>query len=131
VCVTGVHACRIADLPYWLDEELWEIELAGAVERGGKKLVAARGRLLRRIGAWDDAAMSDFAHGCRERVERRSAANPSVAAYLGDTAWTRPATSAFIAARAAEVDAGEDAYTAEREWQASWLARRLGLDADR
>jgi hypothetical protein len=73
VCVTGVHACRIADLPYWLDEELWEIELAGAVERGGKKLVAARGRLLRRIGAWDDAAMSDFAHGCRERVEGAAA----------------------------------------------------------
>jgi hypothetical protein len=50
-----------------------------------------------------------------------------VAAFLGDTAWTRPATSAFIAARAAELDAGEDAYTAERARQASWLAERLGL----
>lgn len=72
--------------------------------------------------------MGEFALACRERVEQRSAASPAVAAFLGDTAWTRPATSAFIAARAAELDGGPDAYGAEREWQASWLARRLGLD---
>ncbi|TMB29276.1 MAG: hypothetical protein E6J62_16375 [Deltaproteobacteria bacterium] len=27
----GVHACRIADLPFWIDHELWQIELAGPV----------------------------------------------------------------------------------------------------
>ena len=127
MCATGVHACEPGDLPYWLGEELWEIELDGPLVRTGKKLVAPRGRLLRRIAAWDGPAMADFALACRGRVELRSGSNPAVSAFLGDTAWTRPATSAFIAARVAEVDAGENAYAAEREWQAAWLAERLGL----
>jgi hypothetical protein len=127
VCATGVHACSTADLPYWLDEELWEIELDAPAAGGRRKLVAGRGRLLRRLDAWDEAAMAAFALACRESVERRAAANADVAPFLGDIDWTRPSTSAFVAARAAELDAGEAAYAAERARQAEWLAERLGL----
>jgi hypothetical protein len=28
-CTNGVHLCRQADLPYWLADELWEVEVAG------------------------------------------------------------------------------------------------------
>jgi hypothetical protein len=128
VCATGIHGCAPADLPYWLDAELWELELAGPVERGEKKLVAARGRLLRRVEAWDDAAMRAFAQACRARVEERTADDPGLAELLDDTSWTVPSTSSFVAARVAELDAGADAYAAEREWQARWLADRLGLE---
>ena len=34
-CRNGVHACRADDLPYWLDDELWEVELDGGSLRSG------------------------------------------------------------------------------------------------
>jgi hypothetical protein len=127
VCAAGIHACEPSQLPRWLDAELWEIELDGPVERTEKKLVAPRGRLLRRIEAWDEAAMRDFGRACRERVEQRAQSDPALAPFLGDTTWLRPGTSAFVAARVAELDGGVEAYAAEREWQAAWLAERLRL----
>jgi hypothetical protein len=48
-CRVGVHACRIGDLPFWVGfGELWEIELDGRIEDDERKLVATRGRLVRR-----------------------------------------------------------------------------------
>jgi hypothetical protein len=124
-CATGIHACALAALPYWLDEELWEIELAGPVEQTAKKLVAPRGRLLRRIEAWDDAAKAEFVLACKARIAARTDAG---AAFAGDvSATTLPASAAFVAARAAEVGGGPEAYDAERAWQSAWLADRLGL----
>ena len=32
MCASGIHACRAGDLPFWINAELWEIELDGAVE---------------------------------------------------------------------------------------------------
>jgi hypothetical protein len=127
LCAAGIHACEPSQLPYWLDAELWEIELAGSVERAERKLVAARGRLLRRVGGWDDAAMVDFSRTCRERVAERSRTEPNLAGYLGDTSWTRPGTAGFVAARVAELAEGVEAYEAERRRQAAWLVERLGL----
>jgi hypothetical protein len=63
VCASGIHACRPADLPYWLDAELWEIELDGAVA-AERKLVAPRGRLVRRVEAWDGGTARAFADSC-------------------------------------------------------------------
>lgn len=63
VCVEGVHACRIAHVPYWLAAELWEIELSGAVVESPYKLAAPVGRLIRRIGGWPEA-QGDFARDC-------------------------------------------------------------------
>lgn len=127
MCATGIHACSVADLPWWLDAELWKIELDGPVERSARKLVAPRGRLTHRIDTWDDDAMTVFATACRARIEERAAASPELADYVDDTPRSRPATAAFIAVRVAELDGGAAAYASEREWQARWLADRLGL----
>jgi hypothetical protein len=51
-----VHACRAADLSYWLAPSLWEIELDGPVVETRHKLTARRGRLLGRIDAYPAAA---------------------------------------------------------------------------
>lgn len=67
VCETGVHACRAGDLPYWLGRELWEVELAGVVVEARYKLVAGRGRLLRRIEGWPELERA-FAEDCACRV---------------------------------------------------------------
>ena len=69
-CRSGVHACRAEDLPLWLGEDLYEIELGGQIVAERMKVVAARGRLLRRIGAWDDAARAAYTRGLRRARPR-------------------------------------------------------------
>ena len=137
LCVSGVHACRIEDLPYWIGAELWEVELEGVTE-GDRKLVAARGRLVRRIEAWDGGAKTGFAHDCASRVraladKATGARAEQLAAYAADATANAEkgevAVLGYIAARAAEVDAGPEGYTAERAAQARWFASELRLDA--
>jgi hypothetical protein len=137
LCVRGVHACRVEDLPYWLMQELWEIELDGEVREGRRKLVAERGRLGRRIEAWTPATAAGFAEACAVRArERAELATGEHAGRLAELAGDAAANAAkgettlvgYIVARAAEVDAGVDGYAGERETQARWLASELGLD---
>ena len=66
-CVAGVHACRVAHLPYWLAAELWEIELSGPVVESTFKLVAPAGRLVRRVEGWP-AVQREFAEDCAART---------------------------------------------------------------
>jgi len=68
ICLDGVHACRARDLPLWLDQELWEIELDGAIVQSDSKLAAERGRLTQRISAWNPGTASDFALACALRA---------------------------------------------------------------
>ena len=63
VCTNGVHACTSDELPTWIDDELWAIELDDVVDVDDV-LVARRGRLQRRIEAWDDTTARVFAESC-------------------------------------------------------------------
>jgi hypothetical protein len=58
--MNGPHACRAVDLPGWIDDELWLIELDGDVEAHEDVVVAQRARLVRRVDAWDEQAMREF-----------------------------------------------------------------------
>lgn len=73
-CRNGIHACRVRDLPYWLTDELWQVELDGDVIEHELKLVARRARLERRIDAWDDEARRAFIRMCLSRVAVHAAA---------------------------------------------------------
>ena len=128
-CVSGVHACRIRDLAYWLRSELWEVELDGGVVEGERLVVAQRGRLVRRVEAWDDAAARAFGRSCAEEASRRAARSPKLAEYADDAgnATESPRFAAFAAARLAELQDGPSGYEAERARQADWLAQALGL----
>jgi len=68
LCRTAVHACRVEHLPWWLQDDLWEIEVAEPVRLSGHKLMSPRGRLLRRVDAWDGAAARAFARACAFRA---------------------------------------------------------------
>ena len=131
-CKAGVHACDPRDLPFWLLDELWEIELGEPVERGRHKLVARRGILVRRVDGWDSRAGEDFGRACVERVRALAGRRPEAAGHLSDLdAWAahvRPAAVASLAARAYEAVEGGEGYEAERTAQAAWLVERLGLD---
>ena len=60
-CRNGVHACHPLDLVYWMGDELWQVELAGEQIAGPQSLIARRGRLVRRIDAWNPTSAAELA----------------------------------------------------------------------
>lgn len=72
LCVNGVHACTLAQLPQWLGDELWEIELGGEILDTDAALVAERGRLLAPVAGWALDARKAFAADCAERAQPRA-----------------------------------------------------------
>jgi hypothetical protein len=130
-CRTGIHACRVPNLPIWLDDELWEIELRGTVLESARKVVASRGRLTRRVDGWTADLACEFGRYCARRTRHRVGYVPVLSGYVGDVdrfvAHNRIAIAGFAAARAAELRDGPAAYEDERRAQASWLVARLGL----
>jgi hypothetical protein len=67
-CRSGIHACRTKDLPWWLADELWEIELRDPVTIDGHKIVAPAGRLRDRVERWTDACAQEYAEACAWRA---------------------------------------------------------------
>jgi hypothetical protein len=130
-CRSGIHACRLADLPLWLGRDLYEVELAGEIVAERTKVVASRARLVRRIDAWNDAARAAYTRDCADRAHTLvRAAGPALAAWaevIEPSVPEGPALLGFVAARIAEERDGVDAYHAERARQQAWLAERLGL----
>lgn len=69
-CRGGIHAARAGDLPYWLQPEIWVIELGGLVVDvpSGRKVVASRACLGERVAAWDSEAYKAFSVTCALRT---------------------------------------------------------------
>lgn len=132
-CRSGIHGLRLRDLPLWAGRTLWEIELDGEVREQRSKLVASRGRLLRRIETWDDDFREEFTRMCADRAhELAQSVSPSLSnweAVVEPSIPEGPALLSFVAARIAEELGGSEAYHAERARQTTWLAGRLGLGA--
>jgi hypothetical protein len=128
-CRSGIHACRASDLPYWIAPALYELELDGDVVQHRTKLVASRGRLLRRVEAWDDGLRDAFTRRCADRArELASGVSPPLQVTVEPAVREGPALLGFMAARIAEAASGPEGYRAERAAQARWLAERLGID---
>jgi hypothetical protein len=149
LCRSGVHACRAGDLPHWLDDELWQVELAGDVTQAEQLVVASRARLVARVAGWNPDTAKRFAVACAERaqdyarlaLERRRPAAPAAAAAAASSAGhaqlyadAREAISfAAFAAYSAAVAAGhldpDGGTVRERERQAAWLVDACELDS--
>jgi hypothetical protein len=130
-CRSGIHACRPSDLPFWAGPLLFEIELEGEVVEARSKLVATRGRLLRRIEAWDDGLRDAYTRMCADRAHELAASvSPPLeewAAMIEPSIREGPGLLGFVAARIGEEVSGPDAYHAERARQSEWLIDNLGL----
>ena len=63
-----VFACRISDLPWWINAELWEVELEAPIRTLSTQVAGCRGRLLRRMVGWDDVALRAYGVACAERA---------------------------------------------------------------
>jgi hypothetical protein len=74
VCRSAVHGCRAADLPWWLQDELWEAEFDGAIATGRHKISAPRARLVRRVETWDAPCAQRFADACALRARDHAVA---------------------------------------------------------
>jgi hypothetical protein len=140
LCARGIHACRGHELAHWLDDELWLIELAGELHEGVHGVVAARGRLIRKVEDWSSDAPARFALAAYRHAEELASADPAfgviVEPHLSTQQYHLPrgntALAAFCAAMAAARLSGQDhfdqaAYDRERVWQSTWLLRELGL----
>jgi hypothetical protein len=127
-CDGRVHACRAQDLQEWFDAELWRIELDGDVAVDCGKLIADRGRLLERVGAWDADAAAGFAGICalRARDSALAVLAPGAArAALAACTSAAQLAAATDAARLAGREARATGYVGD-------TARHvLGAQADR
>jgi hypothetical protein len=129
-CRAGIHACRHGDLPYWITPTLYEIELAGEVDEQTAKVVAPRGRLVRRIDAWSVRTHEAYGRMCVARAAELAEADPARLDAWKPSAdmALEPARVGFIAARIAEELGGAIAYLDERRRQSDWLVEHLALD---
>ena len=82
-CRSGIHACRPGDLSYWVGQTLYEIELDGEIVEERNKVIASRGRLLRRVDAWEDELRDEFT-----RDVRRPRARDRARGAGADAPWT-------------------------------------------
>jgi hypothetical protein len=71
-CRCRIHACRTQDLPWWLADELWEIELRGPTRVDGHKVVASAGCLRARVEGWTPACAQEYAEACAWRARDRA-----------------------------------------------------------
>jgi hypothetical protein len=141
-CQQGIHATRVENLPYWLDHQLFQIELEGTLLETESALVAERGRLIRRVDAWNDSAFAALCSFCLQRtaemfarVTERAPAELARARFFVDEVQMfvqmgARATAVYVAAVGAHVASAlepEAAYRAERAKQAEFLAAHLGL----
>lgn len=103
-CRRGVHACRAADVAHWLAAAMWEVELDGDVVPSRHKLVASRGRLVRRIAGYDEAVRELAAVGAWRSRDRAADALRTEGATALAERFTAAATLEQVAALGAEVD---------------------------
>lgn len=136
LCRNGVHGCSVSALPYWIDDELWRIELDDEVIESEGVVVARRGRLTERIDSWNADAMRAFALACAEqaaasakasrRKHTKARADDARALAEQPVSAVNVACCSYIAARAAD-EASDGGWQRERAWQSAWLTERLGL----
>jgi hypothetical protein len=69
----ALRGCRARDLQYWLDDELWNIELDGRLAERPHVLIAERARLRGRINTWSAELAWEFTAACAHRVAERAA----------------------------------------------------------
>jgi hypothetical protein len=139
LCVNGIHASTVAQLPHWLGTEIWEMELGGDVVREEAALVASQARLLRRVDAWDDRTQRRFVEMCLRRAQEIADEYPAGAGLVDKVehtlSWAGAAPAGYFTAMLnGERESGrhsgpeyDAAFVSERARQAQWLRDELRL----
>ena len=147
-CAPAVYGCLPEQVAEWVDARAFWAEFDGAVV-GESKIGAVRGRLLRPVEGWTEAALQAWAFWCADRAVRihavtalrtagfnaeddTLAALPEIvdaesAAAAGDTAWAADRVAARDAAGDAAWAVG--AAAGDAAWAAGDAARAAAWDA--
>lgn len=59
-------------LLWWLDQQLWEVELAGDVQKTDRSVLGARGRLLAPVDTWTPEVARELTMDCALRLRDRA-----------------------------------------------------------
>ena len=59
-------------LLWWLDQQLWEVELAGDVQETNRSVLGTRGRLLAPVDAWTPDVACELTTDCALRLRERA-----------------------------------------------------------
>lgn len=86
-----IHACRTGDLPHWIGEELWRVELGSPTHESAYQVAAPRARLLHRMQGWGPELRRRYAVACAWRA-RDLAADALAGALPVDAASLRACT---------------------------------------
>jgi hypothetical protein len=140
LCTNGIHSSTVDQLPQWLGDEIWELELDGEVLRTEPALVARRARAIQLVEAWDGQARVAFCQDCAGRAREVAARYPAGAELLsgkiepfterGMAAAVGYWTALLTGEGATGCRSGPDydrAFVQERAAQAGWLRRELSL----
>jgi hypothetical protein len=137
-----IHACRVADLPYWLGTELWRVELGAPLVEAPHQIAAPRARLLERITAWNRALADELALDCALRARDLAAAATASAHRAELLSAHDAATLASVSGRLQATEGERAAYVntaasaaangavAVSAFVVETLARWLGGDAE-
>lgn len=112
-CENGLHVCRVADLPYWLDEELWAVEVDEDVTPERHHLLVRRARIAGPVSTWTIEAARDYGLACMLRARDlgaaalRAAQLDEEAARLEASSDPAQVSESGHAASRAAVDAGQ------------------------
>ena len=126
-----LHATDTAHLLDWVDAELYEVEIdeSRGLIVGADKIGFRRGRLLRRIEAWNERSARLFACDCAEDALQYAAPDDretlECAIYVARCHADGEATSKELAAAGAAAWAAAGA-AAWAKYQ-GWLLERLGI----
>ena len=135
----GLHACTASQLPYWINDELWTLELDDELLEEERVVVARRARLLHRVETWAYEAAVAFGEVCawrardracailRERGLEQAAAELEACDDLGElvlvgeaVAGAAPDRSGLVAGYAADVADYTGRAAAEEGSSAAW-----------
>jgi hypothetical protein len=114
-------------LLWWLDQHLWEVELAGDVRETDRSVLGARGRLLAPVDAWTPGVAHELTADCALRLRDRAVAaleadGRGAAAVLAAAADLESIADAAAAAASGEGDGALLAgYTADLVRFASFM----------
>ena len=138
----GLHGCEAHDLPYWLSDDLYEVELDSELTAGPGAWVGLRARLLRPIETWTTAAAQRFGHEVAEQARAQLMSSGAVeselvASYLNEALQRAAAGSHAVAAyaaalacaatEAADRSRAQAAFARARAQQGAALVALLGL----
>jgi hypothetical protein len=65
----AVRGFPVEQLPWWLDDELWQLELAGEQTAELRRTRATRGRLIRRVETWTPEVATSLVEVCAQRLQ--------------------------------------------------------------